>query len=128
MKTEDKTPYLCNQYNMGGWLFRYPVLTSIAFWLHEKTCPDLVYMEDISPEEFEPLTPDMTGAEFQDYVNAVEGESEYEKYLYLQRGIEKGKIDLANQLLLILEDDDNDIWHNGMLQRDLINLIKEKVK
>lgn len=128
MKTENKPPYLCDQYNKGGWLFRYSVLTSIAFWLHEKTCPDLVYMEDISPEEFEPMTPEMTGAEFKEYVEAVDGESEYAKFLYFQRGINKGKIDLANQLLLVIEDDDNDLWHNGMTQRDLVNLIKENVK
>lgn len=128
MENKNKTPYLCNQYNTEGWLFRYPVLTSIAFWLHEKTCPDFVYMEDISPEEFEPLTPEMTGAEFKEYVEAVDGESEYAKFLYFQRGINKGKTDLANQLLLVIEDDDNDLWHNGMTQRDLINLIKENVK
>lgn len=43
---EPKTPYLCKQYNKGGWAFRYPILTPIFFRIHEKTCPDMKEWND----------------------------------------------------------------------------------
>lgn len=36
----NKTPWLCRQYNEEGWAFRFPVLTSIFFHIHERTCAD----------------------------------------------------------------------------------------
>jgi hypothetical protein len=40
------TPWLCEQYNTSGWAFRYPVLTPLFFWLHDKRCPDMKILED----------------------------------------------------------------------------------
>lgn len=129
MTSDGTTPYLCDQYNKGGWLFRYPVLTSVAFWIHDKTCPDLKEARSIEyTENSEPITPEMTGAEFKDYTEEIDGESEYAKFLYYQRGITKGRTDIANQLLQIVEDDDHPIWSNETLQQDLTNIIRELAK
>lgn len=129
MQTENKPPYLCDQYNKGGWLFRYPVITSIAFWIHDKTCPDLKEARSIEyTENSEPITPEMTGAEFKDYTEEIDGESEYAKFLHYQRGIEKGRIDLANQLLEIIENNDHPIWENENTQQDLIAEIRKLAK
>lgn len=35
-----KNLWLCDQYNGAGWAFRYPVITPLFFWIHEKTCKD----------------------------------------------------------------------------------------
>ena len=129
MTTEDKAPFLCDQYNKGGILFRYPVITDITYWIHDKTCPDLKEARNIQyTENSEPITPEMTGAEFKDYVEQIDGEGEYAKFLYYQRGINKGRIDLATQLLEVIEDNDHPIWENENLQQDLIAEIRKLAK
>lgn len=124
METE-KTPFLCDQYNKGGFFFRYPVITSVAFWLHDKTCPDLKEARalEIFEETSDPLAPEMTGAEFAEYLDQAD-HPEYREYLMYTRGIEKGRIDLANQLLQIVEDNDHPLWESN-LQEELIQTIRK---
>lgn len=115
---------MCDQYNKGGWLFRYPVITSIAFSIHNRTCPDIKQAEKIEVfEESEPITPEMTGAEFADYIEQADY-PEYREYLMYSKGIEKGRVDLANQLLQIVEDNDNPLWESN-LQEELIHTIRK---
>lgn len=40
--TRVNTPHwLCNQFNNGGWAFRYRITTPFFWWLHNKTCDDI---------------------------------------------------------------------------------------